>query len=393
MKIVLALLLAASLTANALLFLNRDNASAPFALTRPSTSEKKAPAPPAFPPDTWALITSGAPDSAAKLRELGLPDSVIRSLIRYQVELRYRDRENALRVADDGNFWKRDYGNFWRSADPLKALDLRREKAAEMKTLLAGLAEPDKPGNDPRSGFLPTTKAEQVRLIREDYEALRQPLQSYDGITLPEDSEKLAFLEKQERADLAEALTPEELTAYDLRNSRTAQQLRYQLAAFDATEDEYKTIFALRQAYDEKYTPQTGSTVIYSNTQGPQKARDELNAQLKASLGDDRYAAYERAQDYEFRTLASLTKRLDLPPEKAVEAHALKTELEKKLRAFRPVPGTPANEQRAAYLAGLAKEAETSFTAILGEKGYATYKDYGQIFRRLEPPPPPAPKP
>jgi hypothetical protein len=393
MKIALLLLLCASLAANAFLFSKRGDPVATPSANSASPSANKAPATPALSPDVWALITSGAPDSTTRLRELGLPDSVIRQLIRHQIELRYRDREKALRAADDGSFWKRDYGNFWRSSDPLKALDLRREKAAETKALLAGLAEPDKPNTDPRTSFLPSAKAEQVRLIREDYEALRQPLQSYDGITLPEDTEKLTFLEKQERADLTEILTPEEMAAYDLRHSRTAQQLRYQLAAFDATEDEYKTIFALRHAYDEKHLPPTGTTVFYSTTQGPQKDRDALNAQLKASLGDERYAAYERSQDYEYRTLASLAKRLELPPEKAIEAHTLKVALEKKVREFRATPGAPSGEQRAAFLATLAKEAETGFTAILGEKGYATYKDHGQIFRRLEPPPPPTPKP
>ena len=232
MKILIILLLGASLAANALLVLNRDNPAAPFALTRTAAAAKKAPHAPALPPETWALVTTGDPSSAAKLRELGLPDSVIRALIKHQIELRYRDLEKALYTTGNDAFWKRDYHSYsWRPADPGKALDLRREKTAETKALLGDLAEEETINTDYRTAFLPAAKAEQLRLIREDYEALRQPYQSYDGITLPEDREKLALLEREERADLVQLLTPEELAAYDLRNSRTAQHLRYQLAA------------------------------------------------------------------------------------------------------------------------------------------------------------------
>jgi hypothetical protein len=393
MKPLLILLLGASLAANALLFLNRDNAAAPFALTRPAASAKKTPDVPALPPETWALVTAGDPAAVAKLRELGLPDTVIRALIRHQIDLRYRDREKALYATDDA-FWKREYSYAsWRATDPGKALDLRREKNAEIKALLGDLAKDDNVNNDYRTAFLPSDKAEQLRLVQEDYQALRQPYQSFDGVTLPEDREKLALLEREERADLVQLLTPEELAAYDLRNSRTAQQLRYQLAAFDATEEEYKTIFALRQDFDTKHLPQTAGTVLYSTTQGPPKAREELAAQIKAALGDERYAAYERSQDNEYRTLSSIAKRLDIPAEKAVEAHTLKVALEKKLREFRPAPGTPPQEQRAAFLATLSQEAQTSFTALLGEKGYAAYQEYGQLPRRLQPPPAPVPRP
>ncbi len=389
MKALLVLLLGASLVANVLLFAGRQRADTATAQApvidagTPATTPAPAPK---FSTETWDLVTAGDPAATERFRQLGLPDSVIRALIVRQIDLRFRDREQALRSTERDAFWRRDFPYYTtRPTDPLAALDLRREKNAEKKRLLAGLPDPDNASTHPGESFIPPAKREQLRLIREDYQALRQLYSAYDGVLLPEEREKLLFLETQERADLAALLTPEELTEYDLRNSPTAQQLRYQLSAFDATEDEYKAIHALRRAHDEQHLPQSGRTVIYLSAPGPADARKKLADDLKAALGDERYAAYERAQDADYRTLASIATRLELPPEKAIEAHALKAALEKKMREFRVVPGTPGNEQRAAYLAALAEEAEAGFTAILGEKGYAAYQEYGNFPRRIRP--------
>jgi len=395
MKALLILLLGVSLVANIALFARRSASGAATANTQTTRADASAKGPipvPEFSTDTWALATAGDPAATERFRQLGLPDSIIRALIVRQIDLRFRDREQALRAHERDAFWRRDFPYYTtRPTDPLAALDLRREKNAEKQRLLAGLPDPESVQSGTSDAFVPPAKREQLRLIREDYQALRQLYSAYDGVLLPQEREKLLYLETQERTDIAALLTPEELAEYDLRFSPTAQQLRFQLTAFDATEDEYKAIYALRRAYDEHHLPQSGQTVLYSSTPGPADAREKLAADLKTALGEERYAAYERSQDYEFRTIAAVAARLDLPPEKAVEAHTLKIALEQKMRAFRPAPGTPANAQRAAYFAALAEEAEAGFTAILGEKGYAAYKEYGQLPRRIRPPTTPPP--
>jgi hypothetical protein len=391
MKPFLALLLCASIAANIFLFKNRSNPT--VTTVQSSDTKKTAPAVPTISAETWALIQSGDPSGPEKLKALGLSDSVINALVRYQTDLRYREREKALTARfNDAPYWttKFDLARYQSYRSP-ELIDLRREKEAELKTLLGADYRKYDPIQDPRTAFLPPAKAEQLRMIEEDYEALRLSSSPMDGITMPEDREKLAFLEKQKRADLAELLTPEELAAYDLRNSPTARSLRSQLAFLNLTEDEFKTLFTLRKPYDER--PRAGSSEIIGGSSvsisSPASAKDReaLNAEIKAALGDERFAEYQRAQDSDYRTLNQLVGRLELPPEKANEAYSLKIALEKKLMEFRPQPGSDMRQQRANFIASLSREAETGFTQILGEKGYATYKDYGQIFRRLQPPP------
>jgi len=396
MKIFLICLLCASLVANALLFKNRraSRSDSP-AVSAATSSSTKSPTPvPPLSSETWELIKNGDATSLEKLRALGLSEEILRRVVRARIELRYREREQEL--FPKLNYWQRNYSMArGRPSDPLKALDLRREKDAELKALLGADYRKDDEYTDPRTAFLPPDKAEEVRLLQEDYDALTQSTYTYDGsIMLPEDREKLSYIEKQKRTDLEALLTAEELAAYDLRNSPTASTLAYHLRDSDFTEEEYKTIYALRKPFEDKFTTNYGGvTVSNDQDKARQKAEEAMNAQIKTALGEERYAAYQRSQDQDYKTLSKLATRLELPPEKAVEAYTLKATLEQKLKAFKPQPGADYRTQYSELVAGLAKEAETGFTQILGDKGYAAYKDYGQIFRRLQPPPAPTPKP
>jgi len=393
MKIFLILLLGASFAANVVLFKNRDASRSSSSLP-PTPASAHDPAAsltvPTLSADIWALVQSGDPSSPEKLRALGLDEASVNALIRSQVDARYRDREKALQ-ADPASvpYWDYRYAfSRYRSPDPLKALDLRREKTAELKALLGDDYRKNDDYVDFRTAFLPPGKAEELRLLIEDYDALTQSAASIDGgILLPEDREKLAYLEKQKREDLAALLTPDELLAYDMRNSNTTQSLRYQLAGLDPTEEEFTKIYAVRKAHDEKYAPQnaTGTNSIFITPPGSASARKEFEDQIKAALGDDRYAAYQRSTDPDYRIFASLARRLDLPPERAAEAYDLKAALQQKINDFKPQPGTPPNEQRAAYLATITREAEAGFTQLLGSKGFEAFKENSSFFRRLTP--------
>jgi hypothetical protein len=389
MRYLLALLLCASLAANVFLFQQR-RASSSASSTAPAASAPSAKPKtiPALSPETWALIASGDPSGPDKLRALGLSEYLIRMLVRQQLDRRYQEREKALLAKASTEFWKYDFQYArWRDTDPLKMLDLQREKEAELKSLL-GPERTSERSYDIRYAFLTPAKAEQLRRIDEDYMVLGHADSTFDGIVLPEDRERLDYLETQKRADLAELLTSEELAAYDIRSSQSSRALRFQLSAFDATEDEFKTLYAIRKAFDEKNP--AAPNVLYSPSLGTQKDRDALEAEVKTALGDARYADYKRSQDQDYKILSKVSARLELPPEKSNEAYTLKTALEDKVKKFRPTPGADSNKQRADFLATVSKEAEAGFTQILGAKGYEAYKDYGNLFRRLNPPAPTA---
>jgi hypothetical protein len=386
MKTFLAFLLCASLAANIFLLQQRP---ADTAFTSAAAPEKSAAlTAPSLPADSWVRIQSGDASSVESLRALGLSESVINALVRHLADLRYREREQAIRTAAAAApYWSPKFDRIRYSLHQSpELLDLRRQKQAELRALLG----PDYRKNDViqdfRTAFLPPDKAEQLRELEEDYTAMKQGLTVYAGFTMPEDREKLAFLEKQKRADLTELLTPDELAAYDLRNSTTATNLRHWLSAFDITEAEFKALYALQKPYDDANTPPTSAgSSSATRTQAPDAGKIYQD-NLKTALGDERYAAYQRTQDADYKTLRQLTRRLQLPQEKTNEAYTLKTTLEQKLNGFKIPPGPAGRQQHADFLAALTREAETGFTAILGETGYTAFKNHSPLLsNRLNP--------
>lgn len=392
----LPLVIAASLAANAALVA--------FVLTRSADSTTRgaaaASATPALSPKTSALTSSPAssatsnpklwsdlnstsadlPALIARLRAAGFPASVIRAIVTAQVREDFAAKRRALNPTKaDLPFWKND-----QPTDPklrLALRDLNREQEAVLTRLLGG-PDPDRAlfmGIYERRqyGDLPADKVSQLSTVKRDYDEMRSDIYeaSRGGTMLPEDRAKLALLDKEQRADFAQVLTPQELADYDLRSSNTANQMRYNLTAFSPTEAEFRDIFKIQQAFDEKYGQMTPGM-----TQEQMRLRTEeqkkINEQIKTSLGPERGADYERANDHSYRQAALLAERLNLPKTAATDVWNIQKDLEKRTQAlFADNSGAP--ETRMAQRAALVAEANTKVTAALGERGAAIYKQNG----------------
>jgi len=398
MKILLIVLLCASLTANALLFVqtSRSHSDSPSASSRApklpaslSTPSIHSPAP-VVSPDTLAQLQAG--DSAAfqKLRELGFSEKVIRTLAQAQVDAQFRERERALQNRPKGPYWKSGY-NSYNPGDYAAYVDLRRDKEAAMKKLLGNSYVPEA---SPRDGVqlanLSPEKAVRVRQIEEDYNAMASGNDNYSRygtfIAFPEDTEKRAYLNKEKRAELSQILTPDELFEYDLRTSPTASSLRYQLAAFQPTEEEFREIYKLRQAAETR----AGINPMEYTTGGMDARRameNDLDEQIKAKLGDARFAEYKHANETDYRRFFQIASRLDLPKESVAAAQAVKTSIEDQRRQLMDDPAAKDPAVRAQRLDGLARSAEASLRRILGDEGYEAYRQSPSNFiQRLKPP-------
>ena len=266
--------------------------------------------------DAWkSLVVGDQPaDWVQRLRAAGFPDSAVRAIVSAQIRERYSARRAALQKNDDTQYWNKTWNN-WGGGDPPSRAALRelwKAERAEIKAAL-GDAYADSPEYQRmiqrQFGDLPKDKVSALQTINEDYQDLTSEIhQSANGIMLPEDREKLAFLEKEKRADLAALLSPDELQAYELRSSQTANNLRWQLSAFTPSEQEFRSIFALQREFDLQFSDRRSNT-----DEAAQKARSDaqtaLEAQIKSTLGDARYAEYQRAKDGNYQQLANLTVR------------------------------------------------------------------------------------
>jgi len=251
-----------------------------------------------------------------QLRALGLPEDVVRGMLHVIVYKRTHALQQAVSrsQAKPGVFWQIQPGMFsidQMTKDQRKALRESMRSASDEMEKLMGPDPEDQ--NSYRTNFLPADKAAKVRDLERDYSDLRADVvaEAHD-FRVPADEQQMAYLEKEKRADLAALLTPQELADYDLRNSPTANRLRFQLQnqGFDASETEYKEIYATQKAIDDQFA--NNGPVSGNRVQAYQQAQEQANQQLRAELGEARYADYVHSQDPDYRALESAAKRFGL---------------------------------------------------------------------------------
>ncbi len=329
----------------------------------------------------WTSLESGDVKTMAdRLRAAGFPPSLIRALISARIAEQFSARRKALLAQmEDKPFWKSGSAYFMDPKTMAALRDLGREQTNLLKQVLGS---DDFAGSDEAAAYqrrqfgdLPRSKADQVQSILSDYNDLRNEIyMSTNGIMLPEDREKLALLEKEQRADLGAALTPEELENYQLRSSPTANSMRSQLTLFSPSEGEFRAIFDLQQAFDDKYGSTNMMTAASYNER--QSHQQELLDQVKNVLTPDRFAAYEQAVDPAYQMVNRLVARLDLPASAATDVVAVQKDIGTRASAVRSDPNLT-RDLKGAQLSALADEAMGKLNAVLGARGVEAYKQYG----------------
>ncbi len=389
MKSFFKLLLAISLLINAALAAvlvagaftskpNVDTETAAAAAARTAAAAKAA----STNVDVWSTIKSDdLPGLVAHLRAAGFPARLVRAILAAQI----RDQFAARRKAIEGNSAD---GAFWKNAtiDPKQQLALR-ELSREQQKMLRDLLGPDADSDDSIGSAyrdrgltgLPAAKVSQVRQILQDFDEQRQDL--YATIAMggmvtfgSTEQAKMRAIEQAQHAELAKVLTPAELENYDLMTSNIAQSLRYQLSAFNPTEDEFRALFKIQQDSQDKMAPVMGM-MTPDEMRARQDAQKQLNAQVELALGNERYADYQRATDYNYRQTTLLVARLELPADTANQLYAIQKDYQQRRMDLQ---ASTSPEDRAQQLAALQQEAIAKVTPILGsDKAVEAYKQYG----------------
>ncbi|MFH1500257.1 MAG: hypothetical protein ABII82_20825, partial [Verrucomicrobiota bacterium] len=278
------------------------------------------------------------------LRAAGVDDELVRQLVGHRIWKKYQSRLAALQQ----NQTKPDPAIWWKNPEHLRhqrqhqtreqreaSRDLHKAIQAETESLLGKhpAQPPDNPWLQRQYGFLPPERRELLQRTEQDYNELIGEVNNETmGFQLPSDQEQLRFLHEEKRRDIEALLSPEELRAYDLRNSQTAQQLRWKMTLMDATEQEYLQIFDLQKDFDAVYNPpnsfggpQPDRPPDYWKQR--QAAEQELNARIRATIGDERYADYILGNDHGYQQLQAATRRLGLPEETPRHVYALRTDI------------------------------------------------------------------
>jgi hypothetical protein len=365
-----------------------------FVRPRPAAT----PAPVAAKPSTAAAATGGttltvaqrtalASGDLAALKAAGLPDDVARDLLigRAYARLQARLRAANPRPPQDERYWRNQAP--WIISRAARA-EMNRARH-EFNEALQALGEtPPEARQDTRYDYLAPAKADQLRRIARDYtEMTGEILSDMNGIQLPSDREKLRLLREEQQRDIAAALTPEEYEEYQLHSSATANYLRARYGDAIQSEEEYRKIFSLQKAFEDRYGNLEafyGAGPVNRETmQARQAAEAELSDEIRAAIAPENQAAFNRALDSDYRTLSSVTRRLNLPETTADTVLAMRDDYTAQSQQIAQ-DATLTPEDRRARLQALATQAGAALQTTLGAEGAAAYGQRASWLNRLK---------
>ena len=343
---------------------------------------------------SWALIeTSDYKKYIANLRAIGCPEETIRDIIIADVSKNYARRGMALQREQRAKqkYWQYARGN--QAANPaapwrqIRAWE--KEKQALLKELLGPdiLDEMEKTqagglfglGGKSRKewAFLPADKRDLAREVNEKYQELVQEVYIKANNDQAEDlGAQVRAVQKQKLVELALILSPQELEDYELRLSQTARNLRWQVQFFNASEDEFRKIFKLQKGFDEQYAGDQPDPDDRESMKKWKEADTVLHEAQKAALGETRYTAFTRGQDYEYQRLTQLAAREGLSVDVADKVYDIRQAVEKERDRLNSDKSLTREERRAG-LQEIKSTVEKSVTQILGEKNYVKYRNNG----------------
>jgi hypothetical protein len=374
--------------------------------------------------EIWpALHSADLSTLVARLRAAGFPPAIVRAIVDAEIERQFSSRIKELtRELNETPYWKPDPSYYFGNSKLFEQISqIYRERSRVLRDLLGkdafayGSVDPTA-AQRRQYGNLPQAKIDLVQRVNDDYaEMMGQVRAAMQGITLPEDREKLALLEREKHADLAAVLTPEELADYEMRTSSVTSRLRTAFTIMDASEDEFRAIYKIHEQYKDVLYPSVSSGFLGSDVMEKRReAAAAANEQVKAALGDARYAQYQRATDNDFQQLYRLGQRDNVPYDTLVRAYDVRTTASEAATKIYDDRAMSVDEKRTA-LSNLARDTRAQLLSTLGpttgpayaeNSRWLSYLDQGRIvtigpdgltssIRSLPTPPPagtPAPK-
>ncbi len=330
---------------------------------------------------------SGSTAAAASVDLANLPPDLARQATvgRALERLQAAAKQLAAKRASDPRYWRRGGAQGGLSREDIAELtQARREFNDALRAAFGPDASIDV-ARDSRNDFLPAAKAEELRRIEQDYADVQADVyRDAAGIQLPSDRAKLALLRAERDKDIAALLTPEELAQFELHSSATAQNLRARYGDAIESEDDYKKLFALQKAFDQKYPNED----LVGGQRDPNYFRERALAQqqimsdFQTAIGDEKYAAFKHATDPDYQALTSLSQRLNLPASTADNVLSARDTYAAASQRINADTSLSPQDKRT-QIQALAAQAKNDVSTALGAEGSAAFSQRAQWLNYL----------
>jgi len=312
------------------------------------------------------LLSADLRKYIANLRMVNCPELTVQDVILAEVHRRYASREAALGVhRQHQNPWDArpaGGGRDWKKWARLR--ELREEKRAVVKDLLGIDIPLDMPNwaNDPDAALeralagIPEDKRGPARDLLERYREKRREIEERaGGVFLPEDAEEYRKAVADRRKAMEALLGVDAFVKFDMETSQTGRSLRARFGDFEFAGNEERGLFLSQRAVDELQLP--GQVVGQADEQVAAFGRDQTLAvqrasqelqDLRASMSPARQAAFDRAQDPDYRRTSRQAAAAGLPPEMGVQAYEVSRSLRGEMMSILQSPtGDPQQRQQA----------------------------------------------
>jgi LysM repeat protein len=330
---------------------------------------------------SWQEVESDDyPTYIKNLRDISCPEQTIRDIIIADVNALYARRRALEVVTTDQQWWRAEPDTNVLQVANAKVRELEQERRDLLTTLLGAnweggdlvsLPRPSRaaiPLDGPVLGTLPMEVKQAVEQISvRAADRIDEYLAAQRRAGKTPDPAELARLRQQTRRELAGVLSSSQLEEYLLRYSDSARSLRTDLAqlkSFNATADEFRSMFRALDPINEQLAALDDST-----PQGVMQ-RDTLLAQgeaaMKLALGEKRYAQYQLMHDARYRDAYAEALKAG-NPESAGALYEIKLAAQQEQTRINGLDGLT-DEQRAIELKKAELEQLKAAAAALGQE-------------------------
>ncbi len=338
----------------------------------------------------WETIeSSDYKQYVSRLRSVGFPEELIRSIVIADMNKLYESREQALKlkpVPYDAPFLQRQTnqitGADWDRVKQLWQLQIQKQTA--LQDILSCYV-PREILRTPRSlnyesyeyaiGLLSEEKRNAVQLIQEGY-VLDEAISTTSMTNRPAELENYKRLRAERDAAMLRTLTPEELDRFNMNTTPAGTELARRVIGMEPTDEEFETMFKI--VY--KNWLDTGG--VYGRWRAirvpPEQiaaADQEMNATLRSALGPDRFLDYQMASSETGQQLRHLGARYDLSRETLAQAFELQTQADQLSKARNIVSFSTDGGKTVQSPAQRLQELQSQLQQVLGPVVWSAWQD------------------